>query len=280
MIHTSDLKYFIEIGRTQHLSRAAERIGITQPALTLCIQRMEKAVGLPLLTRSKKGVLLTAAGARLFEQAQVLLNQWDVTLRSIHSEADTVGGLIRLGCHSAVAQYTLPDFLPQLLREHKNLRFTLSHGLSRHMTEELISSKLDAAIVVNPVRHPDLVINELCEDQVTVWRAKNCLNSDLLMVEPSLAQTQDILKRLGKRGRTFTRTLESPSLEVLAQLLVAGTGSAILPKRVVSAFSDRELLTEVGAPIYHDKICLVYKPELKKTETGRVLIQAIQKTVK
>lgn len=282
MIGPTDLKYFIEIAKIQHVSRAAERLGITQPALSHCIQRMEQSVGTELFLRSKKGVSLTPAGQRLYDQAQALIQQWESVVHSLQSDQETVGGFVRLGCHSAVAQYTLPYFLPKLLQEFPKIKMHLSHGLSRHMTEEVISGKSDVAIVVNPVSHPDLVIKELCRDVVTLWRTKKGLNPNLLILEPSLLQTQDILKKLNKKGFAFEQTLESASLEVIAQLLAAHTGSAILPQRVAHAFHIPDLIQVEGAPVFHDRICLIYKPEFKKTRTGRTLIErsvaALEKT--
>ncbi len=272
MINSTDLKYFIETARIKHVSHAAKRLGISQPALTHCIQRIENDVGLPLFIRTKKGVILTAAGLRLFEESERLLQQWEKVVKSVHDEVDQVGGLIRVGCHSAVAQYTLPPFLPKLLNQYPRIKIQLTHGLSRHMTESVVSSKLDVAIVVNPLHHPDLVIKELCKDIVTLWKTKNCLNKKVLIVEPDLLQTQYLLKKL---NRSFEQTLESSSLEVISQLLQAGTGYAILPKRVVDSFSIQGLIQVDEAPVFHDKICLIYKPEFKKTKTGQTFISCI-----
>ncbi len=58
----TDLKYFMEVAQTQNVSRAAERLGISQPSLSLAIRRMEQSVGAPLLIRSKRGVTMTQAG--------------------------------------------------------------------------------------------------------------------------------------------------------------------------------------------------------------------------
>ncbi len=274
MISPTDLKYFIETARSQHISRAAERLGITQPALSHCIQKMEQEVGLELFLRSKKGVSLTPAGRRLYEQSESLLNQWNRTLQSIHEETTQVGGLIRLGCHTAVAQYMLPSFLPKLLSDYPLIQLQLLHGLSRHMTEEVVSSRIDAAIVVNPVPHPDLVIRDLCRDVIGVWKAKGCINKNLIMHDPSLLQSQDILKRLSKNGKVYEQVLESSSLEVLAQLLVAGAGAAILPERVVKAFAEKgSVHLEQDAPTYQDKVCLVFRPEFKKSEKGREFLK-------
>lgn len=273
MISSSDLKYFIELAKAKHVSRAAERLGITQPALSYSLNRIEQELGVQLFLRSKKGVQLTPPGERFFEQAQLLQQQWEAILQAVNDEVHAPQGPIRLGCHTAVAQYTLPHFLPKFLKKYNKIKFQLSHGLSRHMTEDVISNRTDVAIAVNPVSHPDLVIKEICKDEVTVWRAKNCLNPEILIHDPSLFQSQDILKKLSARGLEFQSFLESPSLEVIAQLMIGGTGCAILPTRIVNSFADKGIEAVKNAPVFNDRICLVYKPEFKKTRRGQVFVE-------
>lgn len=275
MINQTDLKYFLELSRTLHVSRAAERLGITQPALSHCLKRIEEATKLSLFVRTKKGLYLTDAGQRLAEQTESLIQKWDDVLLSAQNEVQKVAGLIRFGCHSAVAQYTLPLFLAEFLRTYPELSLQLSHGLSRHMAEDVISQKLDAAFVVNPVAHLDLIIKEISRDRVTVWRSKNCLNRDVLIVEPSLLQTQDLHRKLQKKNIHFSRIIESSSLEVIAQLVINGVGCGILPERVVKAFGEHQIQSVKDAPEFNDRMCLVYKSEFRKSRRGQAFIESV-----
>jgi DNA-binding transcriptional LysR family regulator len=276
MIGQQELQYFMEVARSKHFTRAAERLGLTQPALSHAVARLERSVGHSLFERSKKGASLTAAGQRLFEEGEKLLAHWEALLRSVHEDVSSVGGLVRFGCNSAVAHYTLAKFLPKLLKDHPRLELQLRHGLSRHMTEEVVRGKLEVAIAVNPIAHPDLVIIELCRDLFSVWQAKKCLNPGLLMYEPNLMQSQEILAKLKKAGIHFAQHLEGPSLEVLAELMAAGAGAAILPTRVAETFSKGSAKRILKAPEFPDRVCLIFQPSFRKTETGRVLIEAIK----
>lgn len=275
MFHPDDLKYFMEISKTLHLTRAAERLGVTQPTLSHCLNRMEHSIGTSLFLRSKKGMTLTPAGQRLADESAHLLEHWESVLQSVKNEITAPQGTIRLGCHTAVAQYMLPRFLGDFLNQYPLIRIQLQHGLSRHLAEEVISGKLDLSFVVNPVRHPDLVIKELEKDIVTVWKAKNCKNLETLFVEPQLLQSQNLLSQLSKKGIHFSRVLESSSLEVIANLVAHGIGCGILPERVIRAFESEKVVQWKDAPEFEDKICLIYKPELKTTERGRVLLNRI-----
>ncbi len=274
MINQTDLKYFLEVAKTLHLTRASERLGISQPALSHCLKRIEAETEVSLFVRSKKGVTLTKAGERLAEGAEELIQRWDQILAKAQSEIHDVAGKIRLGCHSAVAQYTLTIFLPDFLMSYPEISLELSHGLSRHMVEAVLSDKVDVAIAVNPSQHNDLVIKEVLKDTVGLWHSRDCKNSDILILEPSLLQTQDLLKKLSKANFKFSRFIESPSLEVIAQLVASGAGFGILPERVAKAFGGSAIVKPAHSPEYHDKICLVYKREFSKTERGRVFREA------
>ena len=155
MINQNDLKYFIELVKSLHVSRAAERLGVTQPTLSHCLKRLEAETKTQLFLRSKKGLTLTDSGRRLSERSAELIQKWDEVLLSAQNEVEKIAGTIRLGCHSAVAQYTLHLFLGDFLKQFSEVTVNLSHGLSRHIAEDVISQKLDIAFVVNPMAHPD-----------------------------------------------------------------------------------------------------------------------------
>lgn len=275
MINPTDLKYFLELSNTLHLTRASERLGITQPALSHCVKRLESELACQLFLRSKKGVQLTQAGIRLKQSANSMIQQWDNLKQNILNEIEAPQGVIKIGCHSAVAQYLLPTLLKKFLNKNPAIEIQLTHGLSRHMTEQVISSFLDVAVAVNPVAHPDLIIKEICRDEVCLWRAKNCLNDDVLIIEPSLLQTQDILQKLNKKGLHFKRIIESSSLEVIARLVSEGVGLGILPERVLHIHTSQNCEKVKAAPQFSDKICLVYKQEFRKIKRGQLFIENV-----
>lgn len=275
MINQTDLKYFVELATTLHVSRSAERLGVTQPTLSHCLKRLEEETGSELFIRSKKGISLTAAGQRLFGQAQELIHKWDQVLQSVKDEVDQISGVIRLGSHSAVAQYTLPQVLPQFLKKNPEINFILHHGLSRHLTESVVSSLIDVAFVVNPVSHPDLIIKEVAKDRVVVWKSKNCVNGDILILDPVLMQTQDIIGKLAKKGIRFKRVIESSSLEVISQLVSEDVGCGILPERVMKAFSQKDVHPIKDSPELHDRVCLIYKREFRKLKRGQAFIEHV-----
>ena len=111
---SNELIYFIELSNTLNFSRASERIGISQPSLSAAVKRLEDSIGTDLFIRSKNGVTLTQAGKRFLIHAQQLLHLWDTAKSETLASHHEVQGSILLGCHSFVALYLLPKFLPKL----------------------------------------------------------------------------------------------------------------------------------------------------------------------
>jgi DNA-binding transcriptional LysR family regulator len=288
MIPSADeLRYFIEAAQTLNFSRAAERLGVTQPSLSLAIQRLERSFGTPVFLRSKSGVKLTKAGARLLSRAHSLVTNWERLREEALKDETEMGGRYRIGCHPSVALYSLPHFLPSLLEEHSKLEIKLFHDLSRKVTEQVISFELDFGIVVNPVAHPDLVIRLLTTDEVTFWAAPGKKpqqdplgGQGILIADPDLLQSQSLMSKLEKAEMKYARTIFSSNLEVVCSLISAGAGFGILPKRVATRVKSNGLKPIEGAPQITDRICLIYRSDAQNSKSGRTFAHYIEKILK
>lgn len=280
----SDLLYFIEVANSLNLSRASERLGISQPSLSLAIKRLEISVGTPILTRHKYGVRLTQAGKQFLAHAKQLLQYWDQTRSHVLASHLEVQGNFTIGCHSTMAIHSVSGFLPELLSKYPKLEIKLKHDISRKILEEVVNLSIDIGIVANPLKHPDLVITKLCNDEVTFWSANKIKNSlqnmnsenAIIICDPELTQTQALLKKNKKSGFTFNRVIATTSLEVVANLTAKGCGIGILPSRVAQSMYPKQLKKLENAPVYEDELCLIYRHENRNVEAMKVLVATIK----
>lgn len=279
MLSPQEITYFLECARTENLSRAAERLGITQPALTMALRRLEQSLGVELFHRSKKGVRLTKAGELFQQEAKSLADHWDRLSKVLGRSMDELRGAYTIGCHQSVALYSLPQTLPKLLADFPELSLDLSHDLSRKIAERVIKGELDIALVVNPVRHPDLVIRPVAKDEFGFWAAKEATSTNrpdaahpVLICEPELLQAQQLLRKLRAK---FPRTIHSSSLEVIASLASNGAGVALLPGRVAGLWKNLKQLP--GMPVFPDEIALLYRAENRRVAAFRELAQRLEK---
>lgn len=280
----SEVLYFLEVARTQNLTRASERLGITQPSLSLAIQRLETKLGRPLLVRQKTGVHLTKSGDILLSESQKLLAFWNQVKEKTLASATEVQGHFVLGCHPSVALYCLPKFLPKMLTQHPNLHVSLRHDLSRRITDGIISAEIDFGVVVNPVRHPDLVVKKYYSDEVGLWESKKYLKkknraNQIVYYDPDLVQVQTIMKGL-KPSKDFKfRPVTTNSLELIAALVVAGEGFGILPGKVAEA--HLALMSKVEhSPVFKDEICGIYRTENRDCQVIRTFSKLVSEALR
>ncbi len=265
-----DIKYFVTISETLNITRASEIIGISQPALSYAVKRLERELGGELLIRLKNGIQLTKLGEEFRQRSRRLLYEWEQAQNLANPETGLVQGSYTFAIHPSVALYNLQCFMRELQTELRGLDFNFVHGLSREMTEKVISWQADFGIVVNPIQHPDLVIRKLYKDEVTIFFANNAQNK--LIYDQHLAQSQYILEKISKKT-SFNGIINSTNLEVVAKLTSLGLGYGLLPATVASQFKLKKLKE---APSFKDEICLVYRPEKHNNPVSKKIIQIIR----
>jgi DNA-binding transcriptional LysR family regulator len=156
------LRYFIAVAETGSLSRAAEKLFIAQPPLSVQIRQLEDAMGTPLFVRHPKGVRLTAAGEALVPEARALLDRAGHLKERL--QGDGASGVLALGYVPSASSTVLPALVRQLRAAHPGLRIELREMISSAQTEALVAGHLDAGIARSPARHPRVVAPAQMDD--------------------------------------------------------------------------------------------------------------------
>jgi DNA-binding transcriptional LysR family regulator len=271
----SDLVYFLELAETGNISRAAERLGISQPSLSVALKRLEHVIGTPLMVRGKTGVQITRAGEALTRRVRTWLSEWESMRAEVVQSEEGLAGRFTIGCHPSVGRYALPAFLAGLLKSHPQIEIRLKHDLSRLVTESVISHQLDFGIVVNPVPHPDLVILPLCVDRVAFWSRTGEV-VPVLLCDPAIHQTSVVLQKAEKAGFHFPRVTTSSNLEVLSDLAAAGVGTAILPTRVAQRAHSKLQLVEKISAFFDDRVCFIYRADTQTSAASKAIVRAVK----
>ncbi|MAZ48655.1 MAG: LysR family transcriptional regulator [Halobacteriovoraceae bacterium] len=269
-----DLKNFITVTETLNVTRASEILGMTQPALSYSLKRLEREFGTELFIRLKNGVQLTKTGEEFYARAKKLILLWEDSKKIFKDDTDSEAEF-SIGIHPSVGLYSLDKFLPQIFDIYPGLSFKLVHGLSREMANRVINWEVDFAIVINPIQHPDLVIKELGKDTVTLFSTEE--PKPKLIYDPALAQSVFILKNLTKAKIELRGHIHSGSLEVIAKLASQGLGYALLPSRVAASYP--KLKSVANAPKFNDKICLVYRREKHSNSISQEILKAIREAL-
>jgi len=275
MIATAtEIENFIEVYQIQHISKAAIRLGITQPSLTQSLQKLEEKVGAKLFYRSKQGLTATQEGHLFYDRARSLLDNWRDVGNQFLESRNVIAGKFRVGCHPSVACYTLPSLFSQINEHAPNIEIELVHDFSRKITEQIISYQVDLGFVVNPVRHLDLVLKKIGEDEVQFWKSKTVATvPQRIFADTNLKQVEALLtKTIQKDFKNWT-LVPTSSLETARELTAQGHGVCILPTRVARNAKDPLTIYMKSLPTFHDEIYLAYRKEVLSSQAGRALIK-------
>jgi DNA-binding transcriptional LysR family regulator len=280
----NDLKYFAEIASCGNISKAARRLGVTQPALTIAIQRLENSMGSALLARGKKGISLTKAGQNFLRFSKELIEEWqNVKARTVASQSE-IRGSYRVGCNTQVGLLCLPKVLPDLIQEHRGIDIQLVHDKSDAILDAVLGSQIDIGIVVDVVRHPDLMIKKVCSGRVKLWTAAEKSYSQdyqagtaTLLYNPNMVEAFEVMRKLKKGPVKYQRTLSSTSIEILASLATAGMGIAILPELALKAMDVKSLKPVPESPIVVHDVFVVYRIENRKVAAIQEILNRIVK---
>ena len=270
----NEIEYFIEVYQMRHVSKAAIRLGVTQPTLTLSLQRLEDKLGVKLFHRTKQGVVPTEQGSLFYKKSHSLLDSWNELHHDLDQSLDTLHANFKVGCHQSVGAYTLPRFFESLQKNAPGIEIDLIHDFSRKITERVVSFEIDLGFVVNPVRHPDLVLRKMGDDRVLFWRAKGAGSiPKKIFADVNLAQIQDILGKTHAKEFKDWKLINTNSLELIRTLTLAGQGIGILPERVAKADGADLAPYDSKLPIFEDKIFVAYRKDALSNRAGRELVR-------
>ncbi|GGH65373.1 LysR family transcriptional regulator [Comamonas phosphati] len=148
------LRQFIALAETGNFHRAAERLYMAQPPLSVSIRKLEEELGSPLFERTSTGVELTDAGQAMLQDARRALFHADQCRQAVQDARDGEGGVIRLGIVGSATYALLPDLIPSLRQHYPKITMELTEATSVEILEGLVSRRFNVGLVRYPVTDP------------------------------------------------------------------------------------------------------------------------------
>jgi DNA-binding transcriptional LysR family regulator len=243
------VRTFVAVAEARSFTRAGERLGRTQSAISLQIRRLEDRLGRQLLSRDPRHVTLSADGEAFLPEARRLLRLNDDIVGRL-TEGD-VEGEVRLGSPEDFATVHLPDILGEFAKAHPKVTLTVTCDLTLNLLDRLRDGALDLALVKREPLGPDLGVRVWRES--LVWAASDPGVLDRsetapLVVAPSpCVYRKRAITALDRAGRPWRIAYTSPSLAGQHAALRAGLGITVLPRDMTPP--DLSLLgPEAGLP--------------------------------
>ncbi|HTO01364.1 MAG TPA: LysR substrate-binding domain-containing protein [Microthrixaceae bacterium] len=239
-----DLRYLVAVGEYLHFGNAAEACFVSQPTLSTQIKKLEKELGVELIERGSRQVMLTDVGAEVVERAKVMLSEAD-SIRDITMRAqDPESGSLRLGLFPTLAPYLLPHVVGELHARFPKLELLLVEEKTEVLLQRLRDGQLDVALMAQPIRHEQLHEEYLfTEDFVLAVPAKHHLANangpvsiatlaaePVLLLEEGHCLRDQALSVCQIAGASERSGFRATSLETLRQMVAAGVGVTLLPE--------------------------------------------------
>jgi DNA-binding transcriptional LysR family regulator len=149
-VDTRLLRYFAAVAEEGTLTRAAERLFVSQPALTKQIKHLETQLGVRLFTRSRTGMALTEPGRFLAERVPALLAEWDQVLRETKSAASRAARVLRVGFMASAANEATPHIITEFARRRPGWRVEMRQAAWSHPSAGLVDGDVDVALLRLP----------------------------------------------------------------------------------------------------------------------------------
>jgi LysR family hydrogen peroxide-inducible transcriptional activator len=240
----TQLKYVLAVAEYKNFTLAAEKCFVTQPTLSMQIQKVEEELGIQIFDRTKKPIQLTEIGQKIVTQSKNIVNEADRIQDIVDQQKGFIGGEFRLGIIPTIMPTLLPMFLKNFIKKYPKVKLIIEELNTEDIIFKLNNGHLDAAIAATPLNEEK--IKELVlyfepfvayiPENHEVFDKKEIEISDLNLDEILLLQDghcfRDSVLNLCKNNNSIVNShfqLESGSFETLIKLADEGLGTTLLP---------------------------------------------------
>ncbi|MDR6104325.1 DNA-binding transcriptional LysR family regulator [Agrobacterium larrymoorei] len=256
------LRIFVAVAERQHLTRAAEALGLTASAVSSAIKTLEAYYNVELFHRVGRGIELTESGRVFLDEARSTLNR----VRSAELILSEMGGLtrgeIRVFASQTIASYWLPSILMQFKQLYPGVTVTLDVGNTRTVTEAVLKGVAEIGFIEGDIDQPALSVRPIVSDKLLVvvgplhpfsdgrqLKAQDIRSTTWVLREQgsgTRSAFEAALRAMGMSLADLQVTLELPSNEAVVAAARAGGAAAVVSASVAALMLRQGLLTRVG----------------------------------
>lgn len=267
------LQAFVTVAELGAFNKAADKLSLTQAALTRRIQKLEHYLGLKLIDRTTRQMALTPVGRELLPKVRSLVQDMASTFSQIKDVSRTSKGHFTLACIPTLVNSLLPTLIRQYRDQYPDNRIRLIDASAYEIREAVLSQQAEMGVTVQGVKHPDLEEVRLFDDPLMFYclhshplshmpsLSWSDMNLDDLIAVSSLTGTRIVMNyQLAKKGIELHGHYEVQHHATALNLVAAGVGCAILPA-TICADGDRAGVVRIAlkSPVVRRKIVLIQK---------------------
>ncbi|TAN56929.1 MAG: LysR family transcriptional regulator [Magnetospirillum sp.] len=280
------------LAETLHFGRAAQRVGLSQPALSAQIALLEDKLGVLLVERTRRRVLMTPVGREIAERARQVLSDVTDLVEAAGRSRRPLAGTLRLGVLRTLGPYLLPHFLPALRRFYPDLKIYLREEPGERLCAELASGELDMIVLAETPADDHLTTVPLFREPLWValplghplaerltLQASDLAGEKLILLEQGDGLRQPALDLCYAGGASEHPDFRATSLDALRQMVATGLGLTLLPALYVLAEAledDQIAMRPLAAPAPGRDIVLAWRRTTSRTDEFRLFKTLIE----
>jgi LysR family transcriptional regulator, cyn operon transcriptional activator len=252
------LRGFYEVARERSFTRAAERLFLTQPAISLQLKALEEELGESLFERGRKSVRLTPAGEILFRYVRQVFNRLEEAGNEIAALRDLLGGRLVIGTSDTNCTYLLPEVLEEFRDRYPQVELDIRNRMSTEVGQLVLDHEVDFGLATLPVRHRDLVCQGLFGRRDVLIcppghalagrkhvHLKTLAQYPLLVLERGSTSRQLLEEVFRSAGLELKTAMNLGGIEVIKRFVQIGLGLALVPRFAVGAEVEQGLVVAV-----------------------------------
>lgn len=285
------LEYIVALDTWRHFVLASEKCFVTQPTLSMQIQKLEDELGVKIFDRTKQPVIPTEIGTRIIAQARILLREAAVIPQLIAEQKDTMTGEIRIGIIPTLAPYLLPSLFKNIRDKYPQVNLIVREIITEEVVQELKNNRLDCGLVVTPLKDSSIKEDILFYEELFVYVSKKNALVDKKYVLPTEIDPNELwlleeghcfrsqilnLCELRKHSELHFR-YETGNIETLKRMVDKSDGITILPELAIMEFSatQMKLVKRLKEPSPAREVSLVTHRDHLKTKLIKTLKEEI-----
>ncbi len=246
-MNLSQLKAFLAVAQDRSFSRAAEKLYLTQPAVSKQIQALEEALGMRLFDRVGRSILLTQAGNILHDHAHIAFQTLEEARETINQLRGLQRGHLRISAASTIGTYMLPQPLGELKAQFPGIEISLAITNKARVVQQVLSHEVELGFVGPPVEPAELEMEEYLLDELVLIMAPTHrlaqeesvgvaeLVEEVFILREQGSGTREIMEEeLGRVRVSLKKAMELGSTEAIKQAVAANLGVSIVSKFAIS----------------------------------------------
>lgn len=285
------LEYIVALDTYRHFAQAADKCFVTQPTLSMQIQKLEEELGVKIFDRTKQPVIPTEMGAGIIAQARITLREAHMIQQMIDDQKDTLSGELKIGIIPTLAPYLLPPLYKAMWEKYPKLNLVIKESITEDLIHELKNNRLDCGMVVTPLNDASIKEDVLFYEELFVYVSKkNALSNkkyvlaneidpnQLWLLEEGHCFRSQVLNLCELRQRSdFHFKYETGNIETLKRMVDKSDGITILPELAVMEFnkSQLKLVKRLKQPSPAREVSLVTHRDHIKTKLIKTLREEI-----